>query len=127
AARPPSTHVAPRSASELVARAGIASIAGSFTRGTLSGARPPIEPKLSLRSRRACILRAMSYRGESWEQIVARAASSAPAARSVIEREDPTELASRAQEWTFKAPRFEVAGSKIVLGTEMDSVELAFA
>lgn len=69
----------------------------------------------------------MSWRGESWADIVARASSTARVARSVVERDDPVELAARAQPWTFTSARVVIAPEGIVLGRGMETVEIAFA
>ncbi len=67
----------------------------------------------------------MAWRGDSWAQVVARAASG-EAQKRVTEREARAALAARAVPWTL-TPRARVTPGGLVLGAAMDAVEMAFA
>lgn len=70
----------------------------------------------------------MSWRGESWADIVARAASATPhARRGALELEDRASLAARAQPWEFPTAHLEAKEDGIVLGELLESVEIALA
>lgn len=67
----------------------------------------------------------MAWRGDSWAEVVERAASG-ERRKPVTEREDPAALAARAVPWTLTA-RARVTPDGLVLGAAMDAVEIAFA
>lgn len=70
----------------------------------------------------------MAWRGESWADIVARAATTTPhARRSALESEDRAALAARAQPWAFPVARLETTEHGLILGAQLESVEVAFA
>lgn len=69
----------------------------------------------------------MSWRGESWAEIVERASRGARERRPIAEREDPQALAARAQPWRFELQRIAVSPDGLVIGAGMGSVGVAFA
>jgi hypothetical protein len=69
----------------------------------------------------------MSWRGESWADIVERAARATRERRPIAEREDREALAARAQPWTFEIARVAVTDDGLVIGSGMESVVVAFA
>lgn len=69
----------------------------------------------------------MSWRGESWAEIVERASRATRERRPVAEREAKETLAARAQPWNFELARVAVTDDGLVIGAGMESVVLAFA
>jgi hypothetical protein len=69
----------------------------------------------------------VSWRGERWADIVARAGTSERRPRAASEREDPAVLAARASAWTFESVGLSAAPDGLVLGAGMHTVEVAFA
>jgi hypothetical protein len=68
----------------------------------------------------------MSWRGDSWSEIVARAGATRRT-RAEIVREDPKALADRASPWLLAEHVVAITTNGLVLDRAMHSVEIAFA
>jgi len=65
----------------------------------------------------------MAYRGESWEEVVSRAASAQPRrARGLPLRESAEELAARSEPWKITTPGIELDRDALTLGAGLTSV-----
>jgi hypothetical protein len=70
--------------------------------------------------------RRMSWRGESWAEIVARAATGERRVYAVTAREDARSLAARARPWIVTTASIAVTGDGLALGEGMTSLEVGF-
>ncbi len=68
----------------------------------------------------------MAWRGESWAEVVARAATQERRRAPLTEREDAEALAARATRWPL-GPEIERTEDGLVLGGGLTSVNVAFA